>query len=120
MVEPLTAIKGAWELAKRVKTAADALGNAGIKMQVAELMSALADVKIEAADASERIAELEKQLRAKADLKFNGVVYYGTDDDGKQDGPFCPACFDSTDKQIRLHRGYQGSWVCRTCSNGFS
>ena len=58
VAEYVTSIKAAWDLAKAIKTSADAIDDAQIKLQIAELISALADAKIEAAENAEKIAGL--------------------------------------------------------------
>lgn len=44
---------------------------------------------------------------------------YWQEKDGQTDGPFCPQCFDSTDKVIRLQPTEPGVWTCKTCQNVF-
>lgn len=91
--------------------------------QVAELIGALADARIQAADSAELIASLQQQLKSKSQMKFNGSVYYKVDVEGNEDGPWCPTCFDARSQEIRLQRAHiQGSssnWNCKECKTYF-
>lgn len=77
-------------------------GDAQIKLQIAELISALADAKIEAAENAERISELERLIKNKSEMFFEGRIYYRMLDGGDRDGPFCPTCYDRDNKSVRL------------------
>lgn len=122
VVEYVASIRAAWELAKAVKTSTDAIDDAQIKLQVAELISALADAKIQAAESTELIAELEKQVKAKSQMKFNGSVYYRVTDEGDEEGPWCPTCFDARSMEIRLQKDTSASsrnWRCSECHHPY-
>ncbi len=54
-VGAIASLKAALEFAKAVKASTDAIDDAKIKLQVAELISALADAKMEAAENAELI-----------------------------------------------------------------
>ena len=121
VVEYVSGLKAAWEVAKTLKVATDAIDDAHLKLQMAELISALADAKIEAAENAETIATLERKLNAKESLKFMNGVYMKELPDGRSDGPFCPTCFDSVSKEIRLKRinAVGGDWTCLVCNSYF-
>ena len=102
MLESLTFITKAMSLAKSLKQSSDAMGNAEVKMQIAELMSALADAKVESVDANRHIADLEAQLKTKSEMRWNGKAYNRVTDDGDKEGAYCPTCFDDRSKEIRL------------------
>ncbi|MBY8212905.1 hypothetical protein KW517_02595 [Vibrio fluvialis] len=119
VAEYITGIKAAWELAKGLKLATDSIEDANLKLQMAELISALADAKIEAADNAEKIADLERQLNARVTLKYMDEKYY-KEENGELDGPYCTTCFDSTSKQIRLKPipgATRGNWKCLVCKS---
>jgi len=123
VMEALVSIKTAWDVAKIVKTVSDDLGSAELKMQVAELMSALADAKVQAAETVELVAELEKIIKTKSEMSFDGNMYYKKKDGGDKEGPWCPTCYDVKSLEVRLHSGnYQGIivWDCRNCKQEFS
>lgn len=121
VMEYAAGIKAAWDIAKTVKASAEAIDNAQIKLQVAELIGALADARIEAAESSELIASLKKKLQSKIQLDFDGHVYYRTQEDGGKDGPWCPTCYDSKGLEVRLHQVRNNksdySWRCKVCSH---
>jgi hypothetical protein len=123
VTEYITGIKAAWEVAKALKIAADSIDNAHIKLQIAELISALADAKIEAAENSEKIIALEKQLRSQSSMWFDGSKYFHIEEDEQQTGPFCATCFDLNRKEIRLQNVQGnpfGDWHCRVCNGTFT
>ena len=62
VAEYISGLKAAWDVAKALKVATDAIDDAHIKLQMAELISALADAKIEAAENAEKISELNIKL----------------------------------------------------------
>lgn len=120
VVEYVASIKTAWELAKVVKTSTDAIDDAQIKLQVAELIGALADAKIQASENAELIAQLEKQIKVKSEMKFNGSVYYKLSEDDSEEGPWCPTCFDARNTEIRLQKDTSASsrnWRCIECTH---
>lgn len=119
VMEYVASIKTAWDLAKAVKASADAIDDANIKLQVAELIVALADARIEAAESTELIASLRTQLQSKLQLTFDGSVYYRTLENGDRDGPWCPTCYDSQNIEVRLHvqNGDRFNWRCMACRN---
>ena len=59
VLEYVSSMKAAWEIAKAVKVSADAIDDAQIKLQVADLIGALADARISAAESAELIASLQ-------------------------------------------------------------
>lgn len=117
VAEYIAGIKTAIELAKAVKVATDSLDNAQVKLQMAELISALADAKLEAAENAERIAKLEAKIHARDTLNYEQGLYYRVLDSENKDGPFCPTCHDSEMKEIRLRpvRGDGYNWHCNVC-----
>ncbi|CZF82789.1 hypothetical protein GCE9029_03441 [Grimontia celer] len=97
----LSGVKTAAEIAKILKDSASSLEQAEIKLKFAELIGALADVKIELADIQavvqekdQFIAELEKKLQDSSEtVGFLGARYM-KNDAGKPSGvPFCPTCY---------------------------
>ncbi len=122
VVEYVTSLKAAWEVAKALKIATDSINDAEIELQIADLMSALADAKIEAAESVEKIADLEKQLKTRSSFEFDGKKYYRNNEDGTKDGPYCPTCYDSNAKEIRLKNvqgNWAGDWHCEVFSGSF-
>ena len=118
VVEYVTGLKVAWDVAKTLKTATDAIGDAEIKLQIADLISALADAKIEAAENAEKIATLEKVLSTNNAVTYEAPYYWCITKNTKE-GPFCQQCFDNNNKLIRLQHHDEGLWICSTCEGSF-
>lgn len=123
VIEYVASVKAAWEIAKAVKASTDAIDDAQIKLQVADLIGALADARIQAAESAEMIASLQQKLKSKSQMKFNGSVYYKIDVEGDEDGPWCPTCYDVRSQEIRLQQlhnhGSVSNWYCKACKAAF-
>ena len=122
VAEYVASFKTVLEIARALKTAADSLNDANLKFQVAELVSALADAKIEVAECNERIFELERLLNTQRNMKYDGSVYFQQLDGGDKNGPFCPKCFDVDQKAVRLKHvkgNWAGDWYCQNCAGHF-
>jgi hypothetical protein len=69
-----------------------------------------------------RLEQENQQLREELDLrksvKFEKPFYWHVKDDGSQDGPFCPGCYDQHGKLIRMHEGRNGYMQCTSCKFG--
>jgi hypothetical protein len=125
VMEYVASIKTAWDIAKAVKVSADAIDDAQMKLQVAELIGALADARIQAAESSEKIASLQQSLKSKEEMKFNGSVYYRIKDNDEKEGPWCPTCYDARELEIRLQKilirnAATANWRCNECKGHFS
>jgi ribosomal protein L37AE/L43A len=122
----LGSIKTATEIAKLIKDSDLSFEKAETKLKLADLISALADAKIEAAelqrlifDKDEKIKELEEALKIKQNLRYEDP-YYWLDVDTKKEGPFCQTCYDSDGKLIRLQGAGEGYWICNVCKNEYA
>ena len=120
----LTQTKTAVDIAKFIKNSSDTLDKSGQKLKLAELIEALADIKMETAEIKsliiekdEKIQSLEKQLKLKDDLVYEAPYYWIKNSDDKKDGPFCQKCYDEDKKLIRLQEFTIGEWECKTCQN---
>ncbi|MBN8105637.1 hypothetical protein ABRZ80_21990 [Vibrio vulnificus] len=121
VLEYVSGIKAAWDAAKSVKEVTDSFDDAHLKLQMAELMSALADAKVEAAANAEKISELERILNTKSTMKFIDGKYYKSTSD-ELEGPFCATCYDYESKEIRLQSTPDkvgGDWHCRVCGGWY-
>lgn len=123
VMEYVAGIKTAWDLAKAVKVSTDAIDDAQIKLQVAELIGALADARIEAAESTELISSLQQQLRSKSQMEFNGHTYYKIIEGQNSEGPWCPTCYDVRAQEVRLQpftqRHSSFKWACRECTSKY-
>jgi hypothetical protein len=122
----LTSIKTATEIAKFFRDSDINLQKAESKAKIADLISALADVKIQTADLQEVILEKDRQIRAleakltlKHSLHYERPYYWIVDESKNKDGPFCAHCKDKDDKLIRLQSHRPGSWDCSVCRNSY-
>ena len=122
VMEYVSGIKAAWDAAKIVKTATDSFEDAHLKLQIADLMSALSEAKFEAVENAERIVELENRLKVKDSMFFENGLYFRLVEGGEQDGPFCATCYDDKGKLIRLQNKkgcVGGDWKCEVCDSWF-
>ena len=123
----LTSIKSATDIAKLLKETNLSLEIAEVKLKLADLISTLADAKMEIAGVQDllrekdtKIHKLEKALLAvKENLVYDAPFYWHVQGD-MRDGPFCQQCYDADVKLIRLQsRERAGSWECKTCGKLF-
>ncbi|MEI8594000.1 hypothetical protein [Photobacterium sp. Hal280] len=121
----LGSLKTATDIAKLIKESGTSLEQAEIKMKLAELISALADAKLEVSDLKELLVSKDeeiRQLQESQDLKKHMIwekPFYWDMRTGEKDGPFCQQCFNSDNKLIRLQTFSEGHWKCLACKNSF-
>ena len=123
----LTQTKTAVDIAKFIKNSSDTLDKSGQKLKLAELIEALADIKMETADIKsliidkdEKIQLLENQLKLKNDLVYEAPYYWMINSDEGKEGPFCQNCYDTDGKLIRLQKfGFNDQWKCYHCKSLF-
>jgi len=118
-------IKTATEIAKLIKDTDLTLEKAETKLKLADLISALADARIEVVNvqealsqAEERIKALQKELEIKGDLTWKEPLYWLQRPDGNE-GPFCQHCYDTGHKLIRLLAYGSGWYRCTACDNNY-
>ena len=130
IVTGLTALKTAFDLAKDIKNATGAYNDAEMRLKFSELYSALSEAKIELADTQLemyelklKIEELQAKLDASDELEYRENVYWRASPiNGKPDGPFCPRCYESSEKklssmsQVTGHATIAGKYKCNTCN----
>lgn len=117
----LSSLKTATEIARFIRESDTSLERAETKLKLAELVSALADAKLQAAEVQqiilerdENIRELKAAVQLKAELKWRQPCYYVSNAEGT-DEPYCQNCYDSEKKLARLHTDGKGYFVCRVC-----
>jgi hypothetical protein len=122
----LTGVKTASDIAKLIKDSGSTLEQAEIKLKLADLISALADVKVEAAgvqqtllEAQQRIRELEEQAALKAALVWRQPAYWRKAEDGSSELPYCQPCYDTDGRLSVLNIVAEGFFACRTCDKVF-
>jgi hypothetical protein len=93
-------------------------------LRLAELIEALAEAKMQAADIQdivrekdERIKDLENLLELKSKLIRHEGKHYEIDENGNPTGdPYCSNCWESKDKRIHLN-DFGGIHICPSCSS---
>lgn len=121
----LTSIKTATDIAKLIKDSGVSLEQAEIKLKLAELVSALADAKIDIATIQQtliekdlQIQEMRKELSVRERVEYRDPSYWLKCESGEE-GPYCQRCYDAEGKLIRLQGGEDGAWACRACKTAY-
>src|SRR5688572_5655942 len=107
----IAGVKHAIDIAKLLRDSTTTLAEAETKLKLADLITALADTRVELATVQETLLAQERSIRELTEqLAFNGKMIYekpyywnGTDDN--RDGPFCQRCWDEKHQAIRLQGG---------------
>jgi 2C-methyl-D-erythritol 2,4-cyclodiphosphate synthase len=96
----ITSLKVATDIAKFFKDTDVSFEKAETKLKLAELISALADAKMQFAEIRQVLIDKDAELRAvkgqldvKEKLKWESPYYWIIDGDNK-DGPYCQCCYD--------------------------
>lgn len=115
----LAALKSAVDITKTLKEIDGDIGTAEYKIQIANLLTALAETKISLVEVQQRVLELEEKARKKGEMtKVNGVAY-DVDNKGSAIGnPYCPKCLGKDEKHItcRRHADEQDVYfICPVC-----
>ena len=122
----LGSVKTATEIAKLIKDSGVSLEQAEIRLKLADLISALAEARVETAEIQtlilekdEKIKELSAALATKKNLTYEKPYYWLSEGESKE-GPYCQHCFDRDQKLIRLQGYGNGYWDCKVCKNTFT
>lgn len=122
----LGSIKTAADIAKLIKDSDASLEQAETKLKLAELISTLADAKIQIAEIQQMLVDKDAEIRlAKEQLAVKGNVqwqspYYWVLENGQKDGPFCQHCYDKNKELIRLQGNGEGYWECKACKSSYT
>lgn len=126
----LNNIKVATDIAKAIRESDHSIERAELKLKLAEMISALADAKIEVTDVQQlisekerQIAELEEAFQTKDALVKRFDAYYHVDSDGAPTGePFCMSCWQVKHKKFNLQQLVSDRYVrvCVACGNQYS
>lgn len=118
--------KAAIELAKVIKDSSTTLDQAETKLKLAELISALADVKVQAAEVQQELLDAQAQVRAleaqaaeRAALEWRQPAYWRKSEDGKTETPYCQPCNDKEGRLAVLHVIDPGEYHCHACGKTF-
>jgi len=107
----VTLAKGLYEISKEYD-------NSVLIRQISELNLQLAQVQNEAAKMMEELRDLKAEAdeQEKNPLTYNSAVYIG-----KDNFPYCPACYDNQRKRIHVHKlPNHSSFFCPVCRNSFA
>ena len=119
----LGSVKTATEIAKLLKNSDLSFEKAEMKLKLAELISALADAKMEVSVIQELILQKDleiRQLQEKIDTQEKMTFekpYYWKINGAEKEGPFCQHCYDKDGKIVQLQDGENGCWNCTICKN---
>lgn len=132
MSDLLSTLSTGLGLAKQLHEISKKYDDATVKMLVADLMSQLADAKVEAASLKEenanlraQLAQAERQSSAASEAEFrDGYYWRKVRVQGKPDGPFCTNCFDAEGKLVLLLKQNPpfddfGTYMCPQCKQFF-
>lgn len=121
----LGSLKTATDIAKFIRTSDLSIEKAETKLKLAELVSALADAKLEAAEVQhellardERIRGLETAAKVHESLIWHEPCYWMNSSGGAQE-PYCQSCYDGKLQLSRLHSDNEGQFECRVCDKTF-
>jgi hypothetical protein len=93
---------------------------------MAELLSALAEAKIEAEENAEVIFQLKQKIERRDSVVFEGGLYFRELRNKVKDGPFCQKCYDAEELFMRTHEGqafidvrqeWSAAQICRKCGS---
>lgn len=126
----MAGLKTATDIAKSLRDPAMKIEHTETRLQLAELLEALADVKISSVDLEEllqarekEILELKDAIAQKADVMKSGDAYFRKGSDGKPQGDaFCLNCWESGKNVYHLVREKNAAglhMLCPTCRMNF-
>lgn len=119
MSDLISTATSAIQIVTRLRDINKNIANAEFSNALADLAIELAEIKIKVAGLLEENEALRRELERKnaLELTFSKYAYFTSDGDG----PFCPLCYDSQGKAIRLTKGPYtfGSHICKACKEYF-
>jgi hypothetical protein len=116
-------VNGTIGLLKEAREAAKRSNDHDLKDKLSDVADSVLELKEVVGNLRDENSELRKRLQAKGTLKWNAnsKLYFA---EGDPD-PFCPACFDGTDRPIRLYpltnydTGAVFRYDCKTCNASY-
>jgi hypothetical protein len=128
MGDIISSISTAITIAKRLNEISNNIKDAEFKNLLADLSLELAgpklrlsEIVIENSELKEELSKLKHSKELGEELEFRDGLYYTKEGDG----PFCPGCYDSAGKKIRITEQTAqfrvlGRYKCPTCDEFFS
>ncbi len=108
-------------IAKKLSNENKEFDKATLKLELANLMVELANVKLETislqsllVDSEYKLKKLEMDLEDKAKFTHLNDAYW-KEGDGT---PYCPQCYENSNKKIHLKCYPNSWWVCSVCRRG--
>ncbi len=121
----LTAVKTATDIAKFVRDSDLTIEKAEYKLKLADLINALAEVKMEVSQVQQELIEKDSEIRIlkskfeiHESLVWNDPLYW-RQIGNEREGPYCQPCYDKDGRLVRLQSNGRGHWGCRVCTQGF-
>ena len=122
MSDLISTASNALQLVTRLRDINKKIANAEFSNTLADLVLELSELKIKVAALLDENDRLKRQAstNAAASLEFKDFAYYT----GTGEGPFCPGCYDTQKKTIRLSKLSGaflafGSHKCPACNQTF-
>ncbi|MBZ5627003.1 MAG: hypothetical protein LAQ69_51260 [Acidobacteriia bacterium] len=109
----MSIISNAREIADVVKK----LGNIDLYRKIVDLEGEIIELTGQNHLLLEKIGDLEKALKTKAQLLFEKNVYWLAEAQAK-DGPYCQRCYDVAGKLVRL-QPWDDLWACFECKQHY-
>ena len=113
----MSLIENTKEIAELVKK----LGNIDLYRKIVELEGEIIEISRQKLHLEQRVDELEKVTKLRAEMKFREPLYFREGDAT----PFCPTCFEKDEKPIHLVdygtlSGGKTRWYCTACKEEFA
>ncbi len=110
----MSIIENTKEIAELVKK----LGNIDLYRRIVELEGEIIEISRQKLHLEQRVDELEKSAKLKAQMQFKAPLYYQEGDRT----PYCPTCFEKDSRAIHLvcyDSGQGQRWYCKSCKEEF-
>jgi hypothetical protein len=121
----LASLTAATEIAAFLKDSEPSLPKDEVKLKLAELTAAIVEAKRQIADITsilsakdQTIKFLQDKINQGEEMVFEKSLYWSMKGE-KEDGPFCPQCWDHDHRKIRLYNMANAYWMCRICNNSY-
>ena len=110
---------GALEYIKAALDVAKKAGQVELQSQLMDAREEFNALREENVSLKEQITQLKEELRRAAGAVFFREPWYFTkDDDGKEDGPSCPHCYDTKNLLVRapkFNSQFGTTYECHAC-----
>jgi ClpP class serine protease len=89
------------DTAKQVVELVQKADNIELYRKILDLQAELLKLVDDNGALRDQVKALREQLVLKANLRFRGNRYWSVREDGKEEGPFCPTCWDIDQRLVR-------------------